>query len=1154
MHRLEALDAFFSPIFGSRWENIRRGLAEPRRHVAWVNPFTSRDGALVGDGWEVTRHSGCSLLVRRGGTTLLRGGNRSSHYALDGASALAALAVAPVAGDRVLDLCAAPGGKALVLAGQLRDGGGALIANEKVAARRTRLRRVLETYLPGRPLLEARDVPRAQRLDQAGLHVAVAGIDATDRRAFRTLPFAFDKILVDAPCSGERYFVHGASDHWSASRVKRDAKLQLAILRGAVVALGPRGRLVYCTCSIAPGQNDDVVDKFLNKVHKSTGRRLRVDDPLANLPRDSVAAGAERTSYGAMMLPDTTPYGPLYWTVLAAEESDDGGWQHSPRGKKARAVSKATPRRSSIVEGEVPLEPGTEVMRRCAVREAMKCGREHLRGTVVRVEDRGVVVAWAPDGVEEMVSRRRAQTFADAFQRLPRQHDYRRRKAQPTTSTRKKRRSDPKSSETRQCDPEVEVPPETTTTTTTNVDLPPPPPPPQEQRDEPPPPPDEEPDDTPQTTHPRETFSSSSSSGNIVTSKRSINAAVDELRQRKADPEQSVDWHGGPGFGSSGHVWINVGLVRYDVHSAKPWNKARDHCREKGGELAKVRDNDANDALIRLAKSRGYVSLWLGAQDKGTEGDWLWIVDRERLDEGGFAAWCEGGPTNFAAGADCLLLSADVECWIDDLCALHVPYACETPIDDASGDAFARVDDAACRADPSFDDGVMCTTMAPSSGSLAADSCWASCESSYPFSLAVATYSPANSTCCCSTRCSCLERDVIGARTAIATDNPGPFNDASEIQYCDVQALETYCARYGYYDTSLFDADRVAVERTACDAVAAADERAWVECCCAADETRCCPNESAESCAQATYDDAVVASFRRYAGVSCARRDDLDDGELCFELAYAQVDPWYQCWNYCQANYPLRVAAAYGVPADNQCCCVTACACYEEEDGTKMAIADDLPGPSNDANDVKLCDDDDDIDDETAAANAALVYATRSAVRCRSGVVEDHETCSEVDYRASSNAGKTTRECWDHCANTFDYPLAASYADPSDDACCCISQCVCYDQDDAFLLAIAVDAPGILNDANEVESCEDLVGDLTDDDRPGPPSALVVTLSVLFALLCSGLVACVCYRERDRVRRAYTRFVPTAILFDRHSEDNHLIVADDVEITERAML
>ena len=161
------LDDHFSGVYGQRWPALRRALEAPPQQVCWHNPFVSSD-------WEAgglrVRHapSNATFFVRElaqnqsspsaAGTEWPapmpvglagRGGHHLfSHYLMDGASPLPALALAPRPGERVLDLCAAPGGKSLVLASQLFAAGGKgtsasrLECNDKSQARASRLRQV----------------------------------------------------------------------------------------------------------------------------------------------------------------------------------------------------------------------------------------------------------------------------------------------------------------------------------------------------------------------------------------------------------------------------------------------------------------------------------------------------------------------------------------------------------------------------------------------------------------------------------------------------------------------------------------------------------------------------------------------------------------------------------------------------------------------------------------------------------------------------------------------------------------------------------------------------------------------------------------------------------------------------------------------------
>ncbi|KAL1527818.1 hypothetical protein AB1Y20_009201 [Prymnesium parvum] len=392
---LVQLDRHFAAAYGVRWARLRFALLRKVEHVAWRNPYVGRAEALAlfegasAQGWsELSHSSGCSLLVRARASEVESGGgggeaeacpsppaagvaeegeadsdavadpsmpqavairrastqqSLQSHYALDGASPLPALALAPRRGHRVLDLCAAPGGKSLCLAGQLFGGGleaaggegSLLISNDRSAPRRARLRRVLEEFLPAELLCEASELPMRGATPTAAV---VTGIDAAQWGRGPAAPSwsataSFHRILIDAPCSSERHFLHGAPDAiWSRARLKRDAALQSAILRNGARLLAVGGRLVYSTCSLADEENDAVVAKLLK--HKRHGAGLAAVDPLGGeLLEESIApllAGVKRTSLGAIMLPDTSRFGPLYWAVLertaagGAGEGSDG--------------------------------------------------------------------------------------------------------------------------------------------------------------------------------------------------------------------------------------------------------------------------------------------------------------------------------------------------------------------------------------------------------------------------------------------------------------------------------------------------------------------------------------------------------------------------------------------------------------------------------------------------------------------------------------------------------------------------------------------------------------------------------------------------------------------------------------------------------------
>ena len=147
-------------------------------------------------------------------------------------------------GMRVADLCAAPGGKTSQLAAALQ-GQGLLLANEFVAARAEILR---------------------QNLERMGVTNAVITNEDTARLA-AAMPGQFDRVLVDAPCSGEGMFrkeAVAAAQHNNAL-VAHCAELGAEILENAAALLAPGGVLVYSTCTFAPAEDEGQIAAFLAK-------------------------------------------------------------------------------------------------------------------------------------------------------------------------------------------------------------------------------------------------------------------------------------------------------------------------------------------------------------------------------------------------------------------------------------------------------------------------------------------------------------------------------------------------------------------------------------------------------------------------------------------------------------------------------------------------------------------------------------------------------------------------------------------------------------------------------------------------------------------------------------------------------------------------
>lgn len=158
------------------------------------------------------------------------------------------------AGDRVLDLCSAPGGKGTQIA-ELLKGTGIMLCNEKI---------------PDRAQILSRNIERM------GIRNAVVTNEEPENLA-AVFPEYFDKILVDAPCSGEGMFRKepAALENWSLENIKMCAERQGKILDCAARMLCGGGRLVYSTCTFSEEEDEQTVSLFLKRHPEFTLERLK---------------------------------------------------------------------------------------------------------------------------------------------------------------------------------------------------------------------------------------------------------------------------------------------------------------------------------------------------------------------------------------------------------------------------------------------------------------------------------------------------------------------------------------------------------------------------------------------------------------------------------------------------------------------------------------------------------------------------------------------------------------------------------------------------------------------------------------------------------------------------------------------------------------
>lgn len=296
----EKFEQYFSQTYSSRWSDLFKALTSKDFQILRLNKFANYSDInqfqkIVFGHAHIDSFEQCFLVHSDLNVHNLVDEN-SIHvfYKMDPASYIVARALDVQHEDIVLDLCAAPGGKSLVLAEAL-NGTGQLISNEYSNARRERLTRVIKEYVP----FEIRQNIFVQGKDgnAFGLHYKET----------------FDRILADVPCSGERHLLENSQEfsEWTKRRSENLAIRQYSLLSSAYLACKKQGRIVYSTCSISPLENDHVVAKLVKKKDVKLVRPDWIDQ----------IAFVEKTDFGYCILPDTkvgdvSGLGPMYFSVI----------------------------------------------------------------------------------------------------------------------------------------------------------------------------------------------------------------------------------------------------------------------------------------------------------------------------------------------------------------------------------------------------------------------------------------------------------------------------------------------------------------------------------------------------------------------------------------------------------------------------------------------------------------------------------------------------------------------------------------------------------------------------------------------------------------------------------------------------------------------
>ncbi|MBR5355644.1 MAG: RsmB/NOP family class I SAM-dependent RNA methyltransferase, partial [Lachnospiraceae bacterium] len=230
------LDAFVASYEKERCYGLRRNqLKYSKEDFEESMPFDLEPVAWADEGYYYKEEE------RPGKHALHEGG----AYYIQEPSAMSAVAMLdPKPRDVVADLCAAPGGKSTQIAGRM-DSKGLLVSNEYVKDRAKIL---------------------SSNIERMGISNALVLNESTDSLAGR-FPSFFDKVLVDAPCSGEGMFrkEENAIPEWSLENTKMCHERQLMILDNSAQMLKAGGTLVYSTCTFNSLENEGSVNEFLSK-------------------------------------------------------------------------------------------------------------------------------------------------------------------------------------------------------------------------------------------------------------------------------------------------------------------------------------------------------------------------------------------------------------------------------------------------------------------------------------------------------------------------------------------------------------------------------------------------------------------------------------------------------------------------------------------------------------------------------------------------------------------------------------------------------------------------------------------------------------------------------------------------------------------------
>lgn len=277
---LQEFEKYYQTIYLKRWPNLFKSLTNPSVKFAFnPNDFSLKNKLNM----EFINHQLIPKYLIQEWQK-----NHPMDYMLDPASYMAAISLPIENSDIVADLCAAPGGKSLVLWSQLKSNC-QLYLNDSSLPRFYKLKNTIENFLSKDAIQQTINLTRKD-VGQWGK---------------KEQPL-FNKILLDVPCSSEKHVLNMPQElkKWKPSRTKRLAQKQYNLLTSALHLLKNNGLLIYSTCSISPFENDQVIQKLLKK-YSDQYHIKSIQCPIG-----------QATQYGWEIFPDQTQFGPIYFSMI----------------------------------------------------------------------------------------------------------------------------------------------------------------------------------------------------------------------------------------------------------------------------------------------------------------------------------------------------------------------------------------------------------------------------------------------------------------------------------------------------------------------------------------------------------------------------------------------------------------------------------------------------------------------------------------------------------------------------------------------------------------------------------------------------------------------------------------------------------------------